>query len=156
MGVRSWLKRRLRGGDRPEPEPSPPPRSSLPEPEGDFHAVAAAEAITEDRPGTYAVGDDIVAVFRAGGALFAIDNACVHEDGPLGEGHVEDGVVVCPYHDWRYDLRTGACLTEPDRAVGCFEVREKDGLVWVGRRTSRTSRARGGEHDDGLPTVDER
>ena len=63
------------------------------------------------------------------------------------------GVVTCPYHDWRYDLATGACLSEPSRPVSCFAIREERALVWVGPRSRQGTEARGGEHDDGLKTV---
>jgi nitrite reductase/ring-hydroxylating ferredoxin subunit len=35
------------------------------------------------------------------------DNTCLHVGGPLAEGLVEDGCVVCPWHGWTYDLATG-------------------------------------------------
>ena len=51
-----------------------------------------------------------VAVFNVGGQFFAIDNACSHRGGPLGEGLLEGSVVECPWHGFRFDVRTGACI----------------------------------------------
>ncbi len=121
-----------------------------PDAEG-FRAVAPVGMVTEGRPGTFNVGDDAVAIYRYEGQLYAIDSACTHEDGPLGESEVEDGgVITCPYHDWRFELSTGACLTDPSRPVSCFAIKEHGGFIWVGPKTSEGSSERGGEHDDGL------
>jgi len=122
------------------------------EPDADgFTAVAPVQMITEKRPGTFNIEKETVAVYRHGGQLFAIDSACTHEDGPLGESEVEEGgIITCPYHDWRFELSTGACLTDPERPVGCYAVKEVDGFIWIGHRTSEGSKERGGEHDDGL------
>lgn len=116
--------------------------------------VASAAEVREGHPGTYALGADRVAVFRVGAQLFAIDQTCVHEDGPLGEGHLEGHVVVCPYHNWRYDVRDGRCLTDSTRAVACFAVRERAGRLELGPRRSEGSADRGGEHNDGLKVID--
>lgn len=118
-----------------------------------FRAVAPAAAVPNGRSGTFQAGPYVVAVFRVDGQLFAIDNACVHEDGPLGEGTVSGAVVTCPYHDWRYDVRSGACLSEPSRSVACYAVKESGGFIWVGKKTRDGSGDRGGEHDDGLRTT---
>jgi 3-phenylpropionate/trans-cinnamate dioxygenase ferredoxin subunit len=75
-------------------------------------------ASTEDiAPGT-------VQVFEAGGrsiclanlngeSFYAIDNLCTHDNGPLGEGTLSNGTVVCPRHGARFDLKTGAVRALP-------------------------------------------
>lgn len=115
-----------------------------------FQAVLTSDALRMGQPRTVGVGGATVAVFRAEGGVYAIDNACVHEDGPLGEGTQAGLVITCPYHDWRYDIRTGQCLSEPTRRVACYAVKESGGYIWVGRKTAEGSGDRGGEHDDGL------
>jgi nitrite reductase (NADH) small subunit len=39
--------------------------------------------------------------------IYATDNACLHWGGPLGQGRIEEGKIVCPWHGWRFDPRTG-------------------------------------------------
>ena len=51
-----------------------------------------------------------IAVFRAAGGWYALDAACPHRGGPLADGIVCDRAVICPLHDRRYDLATGAPL----------------------------------------------
>ena len=126
--------------------------SSLPtEKDADgFTAVAASDFVSEGRPSTFRVNNRNIAVYRDEGNLYAIDSACTHEDGPLGESDVIDGVITCPYHDWRFELKTGHCLSEPSRPVTTHHIKDSDGFIWIGSILSEGSTARGGEHDDGL------
>ncbi len=121
-----------------------------PDAEG-FVAVATLDLVSEGSPSTFQVGEWTVAAYRHEGRVFAIDNACTHEDGPLGESDVgEGGVIACPYHDWKFRLEDGACLTNPRRPVACYGVKEVEGFLWIGPPRSKGTRSRGGEHDDGL------
>jgi nitrite reductase/ring-hydroxylating ferredoxin subunit len=157
MGFRSRLKSRLKNIMGPPAEKAGTVNireelAKLPtEPDTDgFYAVATSELLPEGKRNTFTRDGHGVAVFRIDGQLYAIDDACAHEDGPLGEGDVSGLVVTCPYHNWRYDLETGKCLSQEKRSVSCFAVREREGFIWVGPRTHKGSTERGGLHDDGL------
>ena len=52
------------------------------------------------------------------GRLAAIDNLCPHRQGPLGQGWIEGGAVICPWHAWAFDTLTG-----PAAAPECAQVR---------------------------------
>jgi nitrite reductase (NADH) small subunit len=45
------------------------------------------------------------------GEICAMDNVCPHRGGPLGEGMIENGKLICPWHAWEFDPRSGACHT---------------------------------------------
>lgn len=64
-----------------------------------------------------------VALCNVNGTLYALDNTCPHAGGPLGEGLLTGDVVECPWHGWRYNVRTGKRPENPDFAVECYEVR---------------------------------
>ena len=73
-------------------------------------------------------------VFNAGGELYAIEDRCSHDDGPLAEGDwdPEACVVVCPRHGSRFDLETGIPMSLPAfEAVRTFPVSVRDGVVVV-------------------------
>ena len=72
-----------------------------------------------------------VAVFNVDGRFHAIDNECLHRGGPLGEGELDGPVVVCPWHAWRWDVRTGANVNNPAVKVDCFAVTVEDGAIVV-------------------------
>ena len=60
--------------------------------------------------------DDLeIGVFNCGGTLYAIEDRCSHDDGPLAEGEFDEGActVECPRHGSLFDLKTGKPLTLP-------------------------------------------
>jgi nitrite reductase (NADH) small subunit len=79
------------------------------------------------------VGDRILALCHSGGAVTAMDGICRHAGGPLGEGQVNQGRVVCPWHLWEFDCRTGEFDRNPSvkQATYAVEVRGDDILIDV-------------------------
>jgi nitrite reductase/ring-hydroxylating ferredoxin subunit len=72
-----------------------------------------------------------VALANVGGKFYAINNACLHRAGPLGQGALSGKVVTCPWHGWQYDVTTGKVLQNPLVGVDCYttEVRGEDLFV---------------------------
>lgn len=68
------------------------------------------------------IGNKDVAVFRHDGGIHAIDDCCPHAGASLAGGHVEDGVVTCPWHAWRFRLCDGAWADNPKVKTGCYPV----------------------------------
>jgi 3-phenylpropionate/trans-cinnamate dioxygenase ferredoxin subunit len=98
----------------------------------EFVAVGPSEGLTEGTLRVFPYRDTRVAVCRAGGALYAIEDLCTHDDGPLGEGTLRGDEVECPRHGARFSVKTGAALSMPAVApVRVFEAREEGGRVLV-------------------------
>jgi 3-phenylpropionate/trans-cinnamate dioxygenase ferredoxin subunit len=79
-------------------------------------------------------GEIAIGVYNAGGELYAIEDRCSHDDGPLAEGDwdPEDLVAICPRHGSRFDIRTGRALSLPAYLpVETFPVKVVDGVVKV-------------------------
>lgn len=72
---------------------------------------------------------DRVAVFRHGGVLHAIGNACAHQNGPLGEGKVEDCLVTCPWHGFQYDLRNGRSPAPFTEKIPTYNLTLENGVL---------------------------
>ena len=64
-----------------------------------------------------------VALFNVDGEFFAISNTCLHRGGPLGEGFLEGDVVSCPWHGWRYNVKTGQNVMLPTAKVASYAVK---------------------------------
>jgi 3-phenylpropionate/trans-cinnamate dioxygenase ferredoxin component len=80
------------------------------------------------------VGWTSVGVYNCGGNLYAIEDRCSHDDGPLCEGDWDEDEcrVVCPRHGSQFDLATGRPLTLPAiEPVDTFPVVVEDGIVRV-------------------------
>jgi 3-phenylpropionate/trans-cinnamate dioxygenase ferredoxin component len=79
-------------------------------------------------------GSITVGVFNCGGNLYAIEDRCSHDDGPLAEGDWDDDActVICPRHGSQFDLATGRPLSLPAYVpVETFPVRVEDGIVKI-------------------------
>jgi nitrite reductase (NADH) small subunit len=76
------------------------------------------------------IGGRRIAVFQTRHGWYALDQRCPHRGGPLADGIVADGCVICPLHDRRFDLATGRCHTD-ELAVSAYRVEVRDGDVWV-------------------------
>lgn len=73
-----------------------------------------------------------IAVFRRDdGEYRAIDDTCLHAGGPLHEGGILEGRVVCPWHHWEFDLEDGSCSLNPFHKLTVYRVREREGEVQV-------------------------
>jgi nitrite reductase/ring-hydroxylating ferredoxin subunit len=72
-----------------------------------------------------------VALFRIKNQYFAMDNACLHRGGPLGEGEVKNYEVTCPWHGWKYNLIDGSFSMIPTLKVKTFKVRESAEGVFI-------------------------
>lgn len=77
-------------------------------------------------------GGRSVALSNVAGEVFAIDNVCTHDSGPLGEGKLRGDRVICPRHGAAFDARTGRALTLPAvRGVASYAVTVEDGAIYV-------------------------
>lgn len=101
-----------------------------------FVDVAAVADLSNASGRIVEVGGIWIAIFLVEGRPHAIENACPHMAGPLGSGTCTDGVVTCPIHGWRFDVRTGEAPTNPNTRVACFETRVVNDRVLV--RVSKT------------------
>jgi 3-phenylpropionate/trans-cinnamate dioxygenase ferredoxin subunit len=76
-----------------------------------------------------------IGVYNCGGELYALEDRCSHDDGPLCEGEFDcaERTAVCPRHGARFDIATGRALTLPAYiAVDTFPVRvREDGMVVI-------------------------
>ena len=74
-----------------------------------------------------------LAAFLCRGKYCAVDNRCPHMGYPMSKGSVRDGVLICHWHHWEFDLNTGGCLLTSGDDLKAFpvEVRE-DGYLYVG------------------------
>ncbi len=86
--------------------------------------VAKKSAIPDGGALCVEVAGKKVALFNRGGEIFALDDTCPHEEGPLSDGTVEGEEVICPWHQSRFNLRTGRVTMDPAESnVAAYPVR---------------------------------
>lgn len=79
-------------------------------------------------------GGDGIVIINFKGEFTAFQNACLHQGLPIHAGDLDpSGVLLCPWHNWCYDVRDGACLTASGAYLEQYPVRIEEGHVWVRR-----------------------
>jgi nitrite reductase (NADH) small subunit/3-phenylpropionate/trans-cinnamate dioxygenase ferredoxin subunit len=97
----------------------------------EYHSVCRVADLTEGEGRTVQVRNKLIAVFRDQGQYYAIDDTCPHMGASLSGGYLENGVVTCPWHAWRFRLRDGAWADCPRLKTGCYPVRVEGDLIQV-------------------------
>ena len=69
------------------------------------------------------LGANCYALCNVEGEVHAIDGLCLHRGGPLAQGALHGTKVVCPWHAWEWDCRTGANSYNPDQKVATYAVK---------------------------------
>ncbi len=120
-----------------------------------YVTVACVGAIPEGTGRAYAVGGRVVAVFNTGNEYFAIDDLCPHMGASLAEGHVEEGVVACPWHAWRFRVSDGTWCDNPRIKIDRFPVRIVADQIQVGLPHATGAADSRAASDSDVPVPDE-
>ena len=102
--------------------------------EGDakWVSVCPADAVEEATAVGYEVAETEVCLYRLEGKIYASHDRCTHGNAKLSEGYVEEGEIECPFHQGRFDIRTGEPTFPPcSQAVRTYPAEERDGLIWI-------------------------
>lgn len=111
--------------------------------------IGSVDAFADGKPRRVEVDGRGLVVVRRGDILFALRDICPHQGALLSDGQVagavlpcrpgaeielaRDGeILVCPWHGWQFDLRTGRSLVDPDKIrVRVYTVRVEGGRALV-------------------------
>jgi NAD(P)H-dependent nitrite reductase small subunit len=96
-----------------------------------FVKVAQLSDIPAGQGKCVEVGDKRIALFNLEGTVYALDDVCPHQGGPISEGECEGKVVTCPWHGWEFDVETGVNRDDSDVALEKFEVKVEGNDVLV-------------------------
>lgn len=104
-----------------------------PEAELQYLEICSVDELPAGERLFFVVGDTSVVLLHMGGQYFAIADKCSHDDGPVGDGEVEDCEIICPRHGARFDLTSGKATKMPAvEDIPAFPVQIKDGKILVG------------------------
>ncbi|MDP8288324.1 MAG: glutamate synthase-related protein, partial [Candidatus Electryonea clarkiae] len=106
--------------------------------ENGYVEVGADSDFAEGEGKLVVMGKDELAVFRYNGNFSAFSHTCTHQGGPLEEGVIEDGKVVCPWHGHRFDLLTGKAVESSDENIQVHDVKVEDGKILVSEKPTST------------------
>lgn len=97
-----------------------------------FKRVAEVTRIPSGTAAVFDVGGKKVAVCNVEGAFYAVDNACSHRGGPLGEGSLHSTTITCPWHGAQFDVTSGQVLAPPASAgITSYATKVEEDGVWL-------------------------
>jgi nitrite reductase/ring-hydroxylating ferredoxin subunit len=88
----------------------------------EFVKVASLSELTPGSARAVELNGKTIALFNVGGTVYATDNTCLHQGGPLGEGELMGEIVICPWHQWEYNVRTGEMLGDSSVKIATYPV----------------------------------
>jgi nitrite reductase (NADH) small subunit len=84
-----------------------------------------------DEAKEFSCGDKDICVANVNGSYSAMDNVCLHRGGPLGQGMIDNGKIVCPWHAWAWDPKTGEAAHNPSAKLAVYPLKIENGDVLV-------------------------
>lgn len=107
--------------------------TELDQAEVEFVAIAPLDQLPEGERLFVDVGERQVVLFNLAGNLYAIGDVCSHDNGPLGDGEIEQNEIICPRHGARFDFRTGKTTGLPALVdIPAYPVRIREGMIEIG------------------------
>ena len=75
--------------------------------------------------------DIVIAVFNLNGTFYAISDSCIHKGGPLSKGFLDEYIVTCPWHGWKYSVKNGKSPHQGGDSVDSYDVKITGNRVYV-------------------------
>jgi len=99
----------------------------------EYVAVAEVGEIADGERLFFQIDDFDIVLLQIAGEYYAVGDVCSHDNGPLGDGEVEDCAIICPRHGARFDIRTGKVITLPAyEGIPVYPVRVQAGQIEIG------------------------
>ena len=103
-----------------------------PQREGKKVTVGRVEAVPPGRGATVRLKDGTeIALFNVNGKFHAIENFCPHKAYPLADSRLYGNIVECDLHAWRFDVRSGECLTKKNCSIESYKVVIEDEMIKI-------------------------
>ena len=83
----------------------------------EFLRVCKTADVPDPGKTVFEVDDRFIVLIHLDGEFYALDDACTHDGGPLGDGLLEGSQIICPRHGAIFDVRTGQALCMPAGSV---------------------------------------
>ena len=98
-----------------------------------YHQLCLATDFDEVEGKPFSIDGTHLGVFKYKDKFYAVDNRCPHMGYPMSKGSIRDGVLICHWHHWEFDLKSGGCFQTFGDDLKAFPVEiQKDGYLYVG------------------------
>jgi NAD(P)H-dependent nitrite reductase small subunit len=96
-----------------------------------FIKVAKLNTIPNVKGKKVKVKGRYIALFKYKNKIYAINNSCPHQGADLSDGHIKESNVVCPLHNWQFDLKTGAFSGNENIRIPTYKTKVEDNDVFI-------------------------
>ncbi len=93
--------------------------------------VCEASALEEGKGKRFEVNGKAIAIFKHNGTVAAMSATCPHQGGPIEQGKIVDGYVVCPWHQYQFSAADGQGPTEFPDCISFYDTFERNGYIFV-------------------------
>lgn len=93
--------------------------------------TTTSELPAENEAKEFTLGERVICVANVNGTVTAMDNVCLHRGGPLGQGVIDRGKLVCPWHGWEWDPQTGQAVHNPAARLMVYPLKMENGDVMI-------------------------
>jgi 3-phenylpropionate/trans-cinnamate dioxygenase ferredoxin component len=95
--------------------------------------ISPADQLSDGERLFVELGGKSIVLFNLAGKLFAIGDVCSHDNGPVGDGEIEENEIICPRHGGRFDIHTGKATSLPALVdIPAYPVRVLGGMIQIG------------------------
>ena len=99
----------------------------------EFYPVVSLDELPSGERILLEIDNMSIVIFNIAGDVYALEDRCTHDNGPLGEGEIEGFEIICPRHGARFDVRDGRALTLPAvEPTRYFPTRIIDNQIEIG------------------------
>jgi 3-phenylpropionate/trans-cinnamate dioxygenase ferredoxin subunit len=99
----------------------------------EYVEITSADQVPEGERIFIEVDGRSIVIFNLAGKLYAIGDVCSHDNGPVGDGEIEETEIICPRHGARFDIRTGKTTSLPAvKDIPSYPVRVAEGMIEIG------------------------
>jgi 3-phenylpropionate/trans-cinnamate dioxygenase ferredoxin subunit len=107
--------------------------TKLPQEGCEYIQIAPASEVHPGERMFVEIDERLIVIFNIAGQFFAIADVCSHDDGPVGEGRLDEYEISCPRHGAEFDVRSGKVLSLPAIVdIPAYPVRVVDGELEIG------------------------
>lgn len=93
--------------------------------------VTPLEALKDGAGKDFKVQGKDIALFWIDQQCYALENACYHQGAPIHDGEVKDCIVTCPWHSWKFNLKTGECTRDDSLIMKTYKTKIEDNAIWI-------------------------
>lgn len=96
-----------------------------------WHLLCDESELIDGEGREFVVEGSVIAVFKKGESLFAVDGMCAHQGGPIAQGQLDGNCVTCPWHGWQYDVSSGCNVLSGKPMLHSFPTQVREGKLWI-------------------------